>query len=193
MVTYMRVLDPQGHNLKMYPQVLCKCHSMDELSEGFPIPRTIFMSAYVTSSSGKSCFTRSHSFWDSWKNFIDPFFPLLDFCGKPKPSTEFCVQLLGFARVWSGSASQTSSYVHVSDSTSWQRVADAAYRGWRCSALGCYCSKERLKLFTFLSAVEKTAQETDPVPLTLFCDVWQDRGVNPTAEVNAKKLYHTQI
>lgn len=150
-VTYMRVPDPKGRNPNMYPQALCKRHSIDELSEGFPIPRTILMSAYVTSSTWKSCFMRSHSFWDSWKNCIDPFFPLLDFCGKPKPSTEFCAQLLGCARVWSRSAAQTSSYVHVSDSPSWQRVTDAAFRGWRCSALS-----------------------------------------NPTAEVNATKLYHTQ-
>lgn len=90
------------------------------------------------------------------------FFPL-DFCGKPKPSTEFCVQSLGFARVWSRSAAQTPSSVHVSDSTSWQRVTDAANRGWRCSTLGCYCSKGRLKLLTF-----NQLQKTDPVPLTVF-------------------------
>lgn len=96
-----------------------------------------------------------------------PFFSLLDFCGKPKPSTEFCMQLLGFARVWSRSDAQTPSYVHVSDSTSWQRVTDAAYRGWRCSTLGCYCSKASEAVYFPISCREE-AQKTDPDPLTLF-------------------------
>lgn len=55
-------------------------------------------------------------------------------------------------------------------------------RYW-CSIQGltlfCYCSKERLKLFTFLSAAEKTAQKMDPVPLTLFVfakELWSLAG-----------------
>lgn len=132
-VTYMSVLDPQGHTLRMYPQVLqaslyrwtfrgisnSKNHLHVCVRHVFNLEVLFHAFTFILRLMEKL----------HW-----PFFSLLDFCGKPKPSTEFCVQLLGFARVWSRSAAPTPSYVHVSDSTSWQRVTDAAYRGWRCSA-----------------------------------------------------------
>lgn len=147
----------------MYPQVLCKCHFVDELSKEFPIPRNIFMSTYVTSLIWKSCFIHSQSFGDSWKIALTRYFPLLDFCGKPKPSSEFCVQFLGLIRVWSSSVAQTPSYVHViMTAHHWCSIQD----------VGGYCSKERLNLFTFLSAAESICPE-DGSSFTNFVCVFQ--------------------